>query len=154
MARISAYNTLRSRYYTTLQSTTLSLLINTTHLRATLHLSPPPPISCPLTACWYTASRTWLLTHRHQLRTLASSLSHWRTRLHARQSLRAAESRYSRERNLMVKRCVMSEMVRAYVHRVKVRGHWWRWGRQMVIIFFTEMKKRRRNALVLKYFNH
>ena len=54
----------------------------------------------------------------------------------------------------MVKRCVMSEMVRTYVHRVKVRGHWWRWGREMVIRFITEMKKRRRNGLVLRYFNH
>jgi hypothetical protein len=61
---------------------------------------------------------------------------------------------YIRERRLMVKRWVLGEMVRAYVHRVKVRGHWWRWGRQKVIGFITEMKKRRRKALVVKYFNH
>jgi len=54
----------------------------------------------------------------------------------------------------MVKRWVLGEMVRAYVHRVKVRGHWWRWGRQKVIGFITEMKKRRREALVVNYFNH
>lgn len=68
--------------------------------------------------------------------------------------MRAAEGMYTRERRLMVKRWVLGEMVRAYVHRVKVRGHWWRWGRQKVIGFITEMKKRRRKALVVKYFNH
>jgi hypothetical protein len=125
LSRITTYATLRSRYYTSLKSTTLSLLLRTVRLRlrTTLHLPPPPATCCPLTTLWHASARTWLLSHRRQLRSLASSLSHWRTRMHARQSLRAAESRYTRERRMMVKRWVLGEMVRAYVHRAKVRGH-------------------------------
>ena len=154
LSRITTYNTLRSRYYTSLKSTTLSLLLHSARLRTTLYLPPPPATCCPLTTLWHASARTWLLSHRRQLRTLASSLSHWRTRLHARQALRAAESTYTRERRMRVKRWVLGEIVRAYVHRAKVRGHWWRWGRQGVIGFISEMKRRRRKALIVRYFNH
>jgi hypothetical protein len=53
-----------------------------------------------------------------------------------------------------MKRWVLTEMIRTYVHREKVRGHHRRWHMGLAMRVLAAFKQRRKEGLVTRYFKH